>query len=180
MSSIFRGRASIPESSSHPALRLSRLQLRKRWNSSDQSTRLDRSFKEFIPLFYNSGIFLHTAFDSIAVFLLLFLKVNFQNIYIDNLFDLCYNNIQVVRLFFVYLYLFISAKNDCFYRFKAEFDVPTTYPLRCASCTAYFFRSTSLIRMITISKAYELTLLRMLQPLTDRLKHSSFIAVTHP
>ena len=69
---IFRVRASIPESSSHPALRLSRLQLRKRWNSSDQSTRLDRSFKEFIPLFYNGGIFLHTAFDSIAVFLLLF------------------------------------------------------------------------------------------------------------
>lgn len=109
-----------------------------------------------------------------------FLKVNFQNIYIDNLFDLCYNNIQVVRLFLVYLYLFISAKNDCFYRFKAEFDVPTTYPLRCASCTAYFFRSASLIRMITVSKVCKLTLLRMLQPLTDRLKHSRFIAVTHP
>lgn len=109
-----------------------------------------------------------------------FLKVNFQNIYIDNLFDLCYNNIQVVRLFLVYLYLFISAKNDGFYRYKAEFDVPATYPLRCASCTAYFFRSASLIRMITVSKVCKLTLLRMLQPLTDRLKHSSFISLTHP
>ena len=67
-----------------------------------------------------------------------FLKVNFQNIFLDNLFYLRYNNIQVVRLFLVYLYLFISAKNDCFYRFKAEFDVPAIYPLRCASCTALF------------------------------------------
>ena len=38
-----------------------------------------------------------------------FLKVNFQNVFLDNLFDLCYNNIQVVRLFLVYLYFFISA-----------------------------------------------------------------------
>lgn len=135
--------------------------------------------KNLSRCFITAGFFTYSfRFDCRISFT--FLKVNFQNIYIDNLFDLCYNNIQVVRLFFVYLYLFISAKNDCFYRFKAEFDVPTTYPLRCASCTAYFFRSTSLIRMITISKAYELTLLRMLQPLTDRLKHSSFIAVTHP
>lgn len=40
-----------------------------------------------------------------------FLKVNFQNIFLDNLFDLYYNNIQVVRLFLVYLYFFISALN---------------------------------------------------------------------
>lgn len=40
-----------------------------------------------------------------------FLKVNFQNIFLDNLFDLRYNNIQVVRLFLVYLYFFISALN---------------------------------------------------------------------
>ena len=136
--------------------------------------------KNLSRCFITAGFFYIQLSIRLPYFFYFFLKVNFQNIYIDNLFDLCYNNIQVVRLFFVYLYLFISAKNDCFYRFKAEFDVPTTYPLRCASCTAYFFRSTSLIRMITISKAYELTLLRMLQPLTDRLKHSSFIAVTHP
>lgn len=58
------------------------------------------------------------------------------------------------------------------------------YPphIRCAVLLAQriFFRSASLIRMITVSKVCKLTLLRMLQPLTDRLKHSRFIAVTHP
>lgn len=54
---IFRVRASIPESSSHPALRLSRLQLRKRWNSSDQSTRLNRSFKKYVPSLKATGFF---------------------------------------------------------------------------------------------------------------------------
>ena len=45
---IFRVRASIPESSSLPALKLSRLQLRRRWNFSDLSTRLNQTIKDTV------------------------------------------------------------------------------------------------------------------------------------